>query len=499
MKRLRADLRRTLNEVFGLHSLRPGQDRVIESVLDGRSTLAVMPTGSGKSLCYQLPALLLPGMTVVVSPLIALMKDQYDKMQALGVSASQVNSAVAAGEQDAHMDLITSAKAEFVFTTPEQLANRDFLGELAEKRIDLLVIDEAHCISQWGHDFRPAYLGLRDVARALRNPPILALTATATPAVVDDIREQLGVPELNVIHAGVYRPNLDLSVVPVDNDEQKDRELIRLVSSQAGSAIVYTATVAHANALEPLLKSAGKRVARYHGRVAARERHDIQNGFMSGDLDTIVATNAFGMGVDKADIRLVVHYDLPGSLDAYYQEAGRAGRDFERADCVLLFRRQDRAVHNFLMAGRYPGLDQFVSVLQALEETNGGSTLADIQKTAAGVPKSKVRVILTALKDVGIAAERRGSTWTLKRAVSSDETAAIARQYGERSEDDRRKLERMVMYGQTALCRWATILEYFHADGTERCGHCDNCTGTAVTAVSAAAGVETAGNAIAGR
>jgi ATP-dependent DNA helicase RecQ len=493
MRPLRRDLRRTLKTVFGLESLRPGQDQVIDSVLAGKHTLAVMPTGAGKSLCYQLPALLLPGMTIVVSPLIALMKDQYEKLQQLGVAASQINSAVPGSEQTAQHDKIASAEAEFVFTTPEQLSNSEFLDELKHKQIDLLVVDEAHCVSQWGHDFRPAYLELRQAARVLGNPPILALTATATDRVVNDIREQLGLADANVIHLGLYRPNLFFAAKPVDNDEEKQTETARMLADHAGPSIVYTATVAHAEALGKTLAATGKRVKRYHGRVSARERHEIQDAFMGGELDAIVATNAFGMGIDKADIRLVLHYDMPGSLDAYYQEAGRAGRDGEPADCVLLFRRQDRSVHNFLMAGRYPTLDAFIAVFRTLEEAPEPLTIAEVQKTAEGVTLSKARVILSALKDADVTVGRRGSRFALKATTSVEKIAEVAKTYLERAEDDRRKLERMVIYGQTALCRWAMILKYFgEADVPERCGHCDNCAGTATVATAAASGLSTA-------
>jgi ATP-dependent DNA helicase RecQ len=490
-RRLRADVARTLTHVFGFDALRPGQAAVIQSVLDGRHTIAVMPTGSGKSLCYQLPALVLPGMTVVVSPLIALMKDQYDKLQALGLSASQVNSAVAADERRDHLDRISTDEAEFIFTTPEQLENPEFVGELRQKTIDLLVIDEAHCISQWGHDFRPAYLGLGEAARALGSPPILALTATATPEVIDDIGAQLGVTGFNVIRAGVYRRNLFLAVSPVEDEAAKERDVIARISARPGPAIVYTASVRAAEALAAALPSTGVRAARYHGRLASRTRHDVQNAFMAGDLDVIVATNAFGLGVDKADIRLVIHHGMPPSLDAYYQEAGRAGRDGEPAECVLLFRRQDRSIHNFLMAGRYPTADAFLAVARALEQRAGPTKVADLAKSVPGVAAGKVRVVLAALKNAGIVAERRGRGVVLRGAVDAERIESVARAYGERDSDDRRRLEQMVIYGQTALCRWAAILKYFGDDPPPACGHCDNCRADPAGAALAGAAAST--------
>ena len=476
MRKLRADLRRTLKSVFGLDSLRRGQDEVIDSVLSGRDTLAIMPTGAGKSLCYQLPALVLPGVTVVVSPLIALIKDQYDKLRSLGVVASQVNSAMPAAAQEDEREKIARPETEFIFTTPEQLANSDFTSELASQEIDLLVIDEVHCISQWGHDFRPAYLGLRGAAEALGRPPILALTATATEQVVQDVRDQLGLVDPNVVRTGIYRSNLQLVVRPVGSEDEKEQQTIALVSGQTGSTIVYTSTIAHAESVAQVLKSAGRRAERYHGKLRPAERHEIQNAFMAGTLDTIVATNAFGMGIDKPDIRLVLHYDMPGSLDAYYQEAGRAGRDGEPADCVLLFRRQDQNVHNFLMAGRYPTLDAFIAVFRIVEAANAPLSLAEIEQAAGGVARSKVRVILSSLKDAGVIAERRGHKFALRHAAAIDEITTLAGAYLARAEDDRKKLEEMVIYGQTALCRWGMLLKHFGVDELDAdCGHCDNC------------------------
>src|SRR4051794_28126411 len=315
-------LRRTLRRTFGFRALREGQEEVIRAVLDGKDTLAIMPTGAGKSLCYQLPGAELPGTTVIVSPLISLMKDQVDKLREIGIDAAQVNSTLSAGEEAAVLDEIRKEQREFVFVTPERLAQPEFLKTLKTNLIDIFVIDEAHCISQWGHDFRPSYLHLRAAIEALGNPRVLALTATATPDVVDDIRRQLGREDMVIFDIGVYRENLRFEVIPAPTEEAKRNALPRLLGEAEGTGIVYVSTVKDCEEVTEHLQSLGFAAARYHGRLGARERKRTQERFMAGDLRMIVATSAFGMGIDKPDIRFVVHYNLPGSLESYYQEAG---------------------------------------------------------------------------------------------------------------------------------------------------------------------------------
>ena len=316
-----------LKKVFGVTALRPGQQAVIDAVLAGKHTLALMPTGAGKSLCYQVPAMLKPGRTVVVSPLIALMRDQFEKMSALGITAVQVNSAVSADEARRARAKIGRRTVEFVFTTPEQLTSPALRAMLSRAVVDLLVIDEAHCISQWGHDFRPAYVEALATIRELGTPTILALTATAPPEVIDDITKQLKVGPLHIVNTGAHRPNLSYSVHPVSSDAEKQRELLATVRRIDGAAIVYAATVRHVDELAALFRQEGVRAVSYHGRMRASERADAQDAFMTGGTPLIVATNAFGMGIDRPDVRAVVHYDLPASLDVYSQESGRAGRD----------------------------------------------------------------------------------------------------------------------------------------------------------------------------
>ncbi len=470
---------RSLRHTFGLDQLRPGQREVIEAVLQGRDTLAIMPTGAGKSLCYQLPALHLEGMTIVVSPLIALMKDQVDKLRELGLDAVEINSTITGRHERAAIESIEGQRSEFLFTTPERLTDPAFLETLGGLTIDFVVVDEAHCISQWGHDFRPSYLGLQPAVRALGDPPILALTATATDEVVDDIRRQLGRPGMAVMRTGIERPNLAFEVRHVSGDEEKHAALLEVIGSAAGTVIVYTATVRHVSEVAAFLEGEDMRVLPYHGRMAARRRSETQERFMADELQAIVATNAFGLGIDKPDIRAVVHYDLPGSLESYYQEAGRAGRDGEPAACVLLYDHKDRRTQLFFLGGKYPSLDEVRNVVRALTPTRNGAEpmlLAAIRDSAEGVGRDRLRVILSLLKEGKVVRERRGARYALAREVTEEELVALAREWPARAEADREKLERMEAYARSARCRWRILCEYFGEEPSgELCGVCNNC------------------------
>ncbi len=472
-------LRRTLRRRFGFPSLREGQEEVIRNVMAGKDTLAIMPTGAGKSLCYQLPGLALPGMTLVVSPLIALMKDQVDKLRDLGIEAAQLNSSLNRREQEEAIEEIEEEKSDFVFATPERLADPEFLATLSGARINLFVIDEAHCISEWGHDFRPDYLRLRDAIAELGDPLVLALTATATEQVAEDIAERLGRPDMEVIDTGIYRENLRFEAIPAVSEEARREQLARILRDTEGQGIVYVATVKACEEVTQALAAAGFEVARYHGRLGARERQANQDRFMAGELKAIVATNAFGMGIDKQDLRFVVHAAMPGSLECYYQEAGRAGRDGEPARCVLLHRPEDRNTQVFFINGSYPKPEHFRAVQSALAKLGSDrpAALGEVRAAAGRVPKAKLRVILTALVESGVAEEPARGSFRLARRANAAEMDELAARYRDRTEADRDRLKRMVSYAQTALCRWKALLAYFGEEVEwDRCGHCDNCS-----------------------
>jgi ATP-dependent DNA helicase RecQ len=476
----RNTIRRLLHTVFGIEHLRDGQQRVIDSVLDGKDTLAIMPTGSGKSLCYQIPARILEGMTVVVSPLISLMKDQLEKLGELGIRAVQVNSSLSAEEEREALAAITESRCEIVFCTPERLTTPEFVDVLKGVKLALAVVDEAHCISQWGHDFRPAYLEMAASLEALGRPPVLALTATATEDVVEDIRKQLGRARMNVINTGVYRPNLQYRVIQVTNADEKLSVAQRLVRETKGKGIVYAATVKCAEELYHLLEEAGESVTIYHGKLHAAERKANQDLFMNDERRVMVATNAFGMGIDKPDTRFVVHLQIPANLEAYYQESGRAGRDGQDAECTLLFLQDDKRVQQFFLVKHYPTADEIRAVYEAVRELaeNETATPERVEDVAGDLAGPHLKVCLKLLKDARLLRQNRKLAFALTATEpTANLFAAMAEVYRQKQERDKEALEQMVSYAVSGFCRWKLLLDYFgdEVEGFEKCCRCDNC------------------------
>jgi ATP-dependent DNA helicase RecQ len=430
--------RAVLRQYWGYADFRPGQDQAIRNVLGGGDSLTIMPTGGGKSLCYQVPAMLLPGVTLVVSPLISLMKDQVDALEAAGVPATFINSTLPQAEMQARMDGARSGAYKLVYVAPERFDAEGFRRRLAGISVSLLAVDEAHCVSEWGHDFRPSYLRLREVRSLLGDPPVAALTATATPEVRDDIVRQLRLHDPAVLVTGFDRRNLHWHVMHAKNDSERDRLLLRLLKGREGSAIIYASTRKNVDALTALLNGMGTRAVGYHAGLPDRDRKRIQDEFMGGQVSTVIATNAFGMGIDKGDVRIVVHYNMPGNLEAYYQEAGRAGRDGGESDCVLLHAHKDKFTHEYFISSAYPPRGAVEGTMRALRQgaTHDGLftlPVAELARVVDGVKDdrqaaSAVRV----LEQFGLVRQTFGSGPQPVRVRLLARPERISRELGER-------------------------------------------------------------------
>jgi ATP-dependent DNA helicase RecQ len=464
-------LRVEARERFGIKHFRPGQREVLEAVFNGRDVLALMPTGAGKSLCYQLPALFLPKPVVVVCPLISLMKDQQDKAEDAEIAVEKVDSTLSSQEATTVTEMIEAGIPQLIYVTPERLENHEFLDSLREHGVGLLAVDEAHCISQWGHDFRPSYLGLRYARERMGNPPVIALTATATESVIADILKQLNMEDAVTVNTGTERDNLSFAVYHTVNTEAKRERLIKLIEEEEGTGIVYTASVRSATELHEWLKERGIGVGRYHGRMRARDREAIQLEFMRGEYKVLIATKAFGLGIDKPDIRFVYHYEFPDSLETYYQEAGRAGRDGKSARAVLLYRLEDRRIQSFFLSGRYPRHDEVRRVFNALEPP---ATALEVARRAE-VPRRRTQVILHMLREEKLI--RRGMRGYSRKAeqLSEQDIDRLLATYEVRNKADRERLREMMRYGESTTCRKQTLRAYFGEDQGAPCGTCDNC------------------------
>jgi ATP-dependent DNA helicase RecQ len=400
------DLEQTLRERFGLERFRPGQREVIENVLGGRDVLCVMPTGGGKSLCYQLPSLLLPGLTLVVSPLIALMKDQVDALLERGLRATLLNSSLDPAEQRARLIEIEAGQYDLVYVAPERFRSPRFVETMARIKPALLAIDEAHCISEWGHDFRPDYARIGLARRQVGSPPCIALTATATDVVRRDIADQLDLRDHVQFVTGFDRPNLSYAVLDARREAEKLAAVTEILGQSPGSSIIYASSRARCETIGKFLeKDLRRKAVIYHAGLTREERTDAQDRFMSGRAQVVVATNAFGMGVDKPDIRSVIHFNLPGTLEAYYQEAGRAGRDGQPAHCVLLYAPGDRFLQEMFIENEYPPPDAVYRVYEYLRNIDADPielTHSEIKDAAkVSLNESAVGTVLKILEGAG--------------------------------------------------------------------------------------------------
>lgn len=479
--------REKLKEVFGFEDFLDGQEEVIGEILSGRDGSVVMPTGGGKSLCYQLPALCREGVTLIVSPLIALMKDQVDALVERKVRVTLINSTLSWNEQKERLDGMRNGAYQLVYIAPERFRADSFMNALRGVKIEMVAIDEAHCLSQWGHDFRPDYMRLGKALDNLGRPQCVALTATATPIVREDIRSVLKLRDPFESISGFERPNLSFTITPVEKVAQKYGRLKKVLNEHK-TGIVYCATRKKVEEVAETIHSWGLKCVAYHGGMTDQERERTQNTFISKEADIAVATNAFGMGIDRSDVRFVVHFEIPGSVEAYYQEAGRAGRDGEASFCELLFNYADTRTQEFFIDGVNPGAGMIRDVYQfflndADENYECHRTLDDIKDSIGAKNGMAVGAALGALsrgrwiERFDIPGSRAKGTRLLRPEVLTRDLVLDEAALEEKERRDREKLEKMVQLCYANTCRQQWVLEYFGEIDAPVCGSCDVCRG----------------------
>ena len=480
------DLQSALQQYFGFASFRAPQEEVVRAILEGRDTLVIMPTGKGKSLCYQLPAMLLPGVTIVISPLIALMKDQVDALRDRGIEAAYINSALSAPEQGAELDRLRSGTTKIVYIAPERFRNRSFCQALEQINVSLMAVDEAHCLSQWGHDFRPDYLRLDRALELLGRPTVAALTATATPEVREDILNSLQLREPAAFVAGFARPNLAFNIRPTNSNDDKFDRILELIQEHR-TGIIYCATRKSVERVAKQLNGASIGHVTYHGGMDTDARDRMQEKFIRGKADIAVATNAFGMGIDRPDIRFVVHFEVPGSVEAYYQEAGRAGRDGQPATCEMLFNYADKRIQEMFLEGSNPPLPFIHGLYELLQdkadEQHEIHLSSDDLRQYLG-PRTNPMAIHTAISVLvrcqaierfDIPGQRLRGTRLLQPGLPAEQLEIDTDALAEKSRRDTAKLNAMVQFAYSRGCRQQWVLDYFGEPDAHPCGNCNGC------------------------
>ena len=480
-KRMDKRIERVARDRLDYENLRPGQADAVRSVLTKQDTLVVLPTGSGKSAIYQIAGLLIDGPTLVVSPLIALQQDQVENIEERNAgSAAKVNSAMSEAERLAAFDDLEEGALEFLFLAPEQFGNAETMAHLREAPPSLVVVDEAHCISEWGHDFRPEYLRLGAIIDELGRPTTLALTATAAPPVRNEIIERLGLRDPNVVVHGFDRPNIWLGVetfVEGIHDEGAKREsLIQRVVEADGSGIVYVATRGYAEAVAAALQAHGVQAEAYHAGMKAGERETVQARFMADDIAVIVATTAFGMGIDKPNVRFVFHHDISDSVDAYYQEIGRAGRDGEPAQAILFYEPKDLNLRRFFSAAGEIAFDDAEKVVQTVRDHDQPVDLPDLAREMR-LSQTRLDRTLSRLAEVGAIDLLPSGEATV--GDRDDDLEAVVED-AVRAQDYQRKyaqsrVEMIRGYAELQDCRRNYLLNYFGEAREGPCGNCDMC------------------------
>ncbi|QDG53646.1 RecQ family ATP-dependent DNA helicase [Persicimonas caeni] len=481
-------LQEGLKTLFGFDEFRKGQREAMETIMAGDDALVVMPTGSGKSLCYQLTACVKEGVTLVISPLIALMKDQVDSLQKLGLPATEINSSMSWDEQQRRIEGLRLGEYKLVYVAPERFRSGSFRRALAQVDVSMLAVDEAHCVSQWGHDFRPDYLRISDIRRELGNPQTVALTATATKFVQKDIVEQLDMPDAHILVSGFERPNLFFEVFHARRDSDKLKRLVALIEYYDGeSIVVYCATRKQVRQVQKKLAREGISSSTYHGGMGDVDRAQTQNAWMDGEVPVLVATNAFGMGVDKPDVRAVAHYNVPGSVEAYYQEAGRAGRDGDPAHCLLLFNYGDKGIHDFFTENSYPLRTEVMLVWQYLSGLGTGTHAVDADRISDELARQGGKIhsfgvdsILRLLQSGGhIEVLPAGQGVTVLDETPVGEVNVDFEAVAHRREVANEQLGNMLQYASSQSCHQAELLHYFNSEPSfgERCENCSSCSG----------------------